>query len=392
MKYFWLPFFFIVVNTSVIAKPVQIATDLALTRKYQQTLNCLFQHIKTDYELKSIPALLNSSQLSQLNIDALFTSLDNPQLALFLKSSDPIAINKLSWYSNKVIKVKTEDFKNAAKIGVIVDSSEYHQLAHQGYNITNEVNSTDELIQLFKANKIDALVGEENTIDIVLREDRPHKTFLKYNALGLFYSPEFFGKNQDLIQQLNQQIPNCNARITQLSEEDRKVLSHVSASIKSWMQNPIIIDAINAQNKKHHNISKGDIMIRDNKWRRERLETNRPLITQLLTNDCSHFLKEQKSASNGLYSEIFVMDNKGLNVGLSDETSDYWQGDEAKFIRTFHKGKGAIYLDHIRFDESSRSFLSQVSLSITDPNTDTLIGAITVGVNMEKALISSSND
>ena len=90
----------------------------------------------------------------------------------------------------------------------------------------------------------------------------------------------------------------------------------------------------------------------------------------------------------GLYSEIFVMDNKGLNAGQSDKTSDYWQGDEAKFQKTFEKGKDALFIDTIEYDESSGKFQVQINLTINDLTSGTPAGALTVGVDLEKALTS----
>ena len=41
------------------------------------------------------------------------------------------------------------------------------------------------------------------------------------------------------------------------------------------------------------------------------------------------------------------MDAMGLNVAASDVTSDYWQGDEAKFKKTYAVGSGAIFIDEL---------------------------------------------
>ncbi|MGO7624082.1 hypothetical protein ACC687_38970, partial [Rhizobium ruizarguesonis] len=50
-----------------------------------------------------------------------------------------------------------------------------------------------------------------------------------------------------------------------------------------------------------------------------------------------------KEASGGKITEIFVMGAKGLNVGQSDTTSDYCQGDEANFQKSFGAGKDAVF-------------------------------------------------
>ena len=76
------------------------------------------------------------------------------------------------------------------------------------------------------------------------------------------------------------------------------------------------------------------------------------------------------------------MDGKGLNVGQSDVTSDYWQGDEDKWQKTFLAGAGAVHVSEVEFDESSQTYQSQFSMPIVDPATSTVIGAVTVGVDV----------
>ena len=77
------------------------------------------------------------------------------------------------------------------------------------------------------------------------------------------------------------------------------------------------------------------------------------------------------------------MDNRGLNVGQSDMTSDYWQGDEAKFKKSFGVGPGALFIDEIEKDVSTQTFQSQLSMPVVDGATGEVIGAITVGINVE---------
>lgn len=78
------------------------------------------------------------------------------------------------------------------------------------------------------------------------------------------------------------------------------------------------------------------------------------------------------------------MDAKGLNVGQSDVTSDYMQGDEDKWQKTYPVGPDAVFIDEVEFDDSSGQFQSQANATVTDPATGQAIGAITLGINVEK--------
>ena len=73
-----------------------------------------------------------------------------------------------------------------------------------------------------------------------------------------------------------------------------------------------------------------------------------------------------------------------MNVAISDRTSDYFQGDEAKWQETFLKGPDAVHVSELEFDESTQKVQTQVSLSVTDPETGEVIGAVTLGISLDK--------
>ena len=166
-------------------------------------------------------------------------------------------------------------------------------------------------------------------------------------------------------------------------EHDGAIRDLVESQIKGWVSDPVLVDAIKAQNSKHAGLSQADIDALDKKWRAETSASAKPMIDGLLGRDASQKLAERKNGGEGLFTEIFVMDNRGLNVAQSDATSDYWQGDEAKWKKTFLAGPGALFIDEVEFDESTQTFQAQASLSISDPDSGEAIGAITVGVNVE---------
>ena len=153
--------------------------------------------------------------------------------------------------------------------------------------------------------------------------------------------------------------------------------------IRVWAQDPAIVAAIKDQNKTTANLSQSDIDSMDKKWRAETKGGATPMIDEVLANDTSKFLKGVKEESQGTITEIFVMDQKGLNVGQSDVTSDFWQGDEGKWQKTYGAGPDGLLIDEVEFDDSSQTYQSQVSMTIVDPETNVAIGAVTVGVNVE---------
>lgn len=155
------------------------------------------------------------------------------------------------------------------------------------------------------------------------------------------------------------------------------------STVKQWVSDPAVVDAVKAQNAKHAGLSQADIDKMDKDWRAQTDAGSKPMIDAVLGNALSNYLRGKQDASQGLVTEVFVMDNRGLNVGQSDVTSDYWQGDEAKWQKTYSAGADAIFVDEVEMDESTQTFQSQVSMSVVDPATGEVIGAITVGINVD---------
>ena len=107
-------------------------------------------------------------------------------------------------------------------------------------------------------------------------------------------------------------------------------------------------------------------------------------MKKLLANDCSALLKDFQK-KEPVFTEVFVMDKNGALVGATNKTSDYWQGDEDKFIKTYGVGgAGATFIGKIKFDESSGSYASQINVPVVDPDTGNVIGAITGGLDISR--------
>jgi hypothetical protein len=158
---------------------------------------------------------------------------------------------------------------------------------------------------------------------------------------------------------------------------------YLDERVRPFLNDPLIISSIREQNAAHASLTQAEIDTLDLQWRAEARAGGGPLIDASMGRDISRFLIERQAASEGLIAELFIMDDKGLNVGQSEPTSDYWQGDEAKWQKTFLVGPEAVFIDDIDFDDSSGMFLTQVNASIADPDTGEVIGAVTVGVNIE---------
>jgi len=152
-------------------------------------------------------------------------------------------------------------------------------------------------------------------------------------------------------------------------------------STRAWLGEPIVGFSVKAQNLRRGALEQSDILALDEEWRAERESGSKPLIAATLTSPLSIYLIRKQAEARGLFTEIFVMDKNGLNVGQSAITSDYWQGDEAKFQKTFDVGPDAVFIDEPEWDDDSRIWRAQLNLTLTNDDKEP-IGAATVEVNL----------
>lgn len=162
--------------------------------------------------------------------------------------------------------------------------------------------------------------------------------------------------------------------------------AYAESQLASWLENEQLINAIKAQNSAHAGLGQEQIDQLDQDWRAQRKADAKPLIDTVLGQPVSVWLREQQAGTANFVTEVFAMDNLGLNVAQSSETSDYWQGDEAKWQQTFGNGSGDMHISEVEYDDSTGSYQSQVSMAVKDPATGELIGAITFGINVQSLL------
>lgn len=153
--------------------------------------------------------------------------------------------------------------------------------------------------------------------------------------------------------------------------------------VREWLANPVVALSINSQNELRKGMSQDEIDAADTQWRAEREADDQPLVAAILTNPLSSYLTQIQARSGGLFAEIFVTDAVGLNVGQSSITSDFWQGDEAKFQNTFPKGPDAVFIDEAEYNEGSDSWRSQLNLTMSNADRQP-IGAVTIEVNLNE--------
>ncbi|MGA8259497.1 MAG: PDC sensor domain-containing protein [Arenicellales bacterium] len=172
-------------------------------------------------------------------------------------------------------------------------------------------------------------------------------------------------------------IGGVSAQQKQVDRE--KVLERLQDKLRTVRHmsfHPVIVRAVRTQN--NEKLTLDVIKQRDEQW--QSTKTENALQREILHSEASQVLKTFVQG-NPDFNEAFATDDQGANVAMYPTTSDYWQGDEDKWIKSFNNGNGKLYIGKVQLDESTNTVAVQVSVPILDQGKT--IGVLVIGVTQK---------
>jgi len=145
--------------------------------------------------------------------------------------------------------------------------------------------------------------------------------------------------------------------------------------VRAISGDPAVMAALRAKNASGESFQ--DIRRKDAEWSQN---PQAPLRKELAGNACAGRLREL-TKNDPTVVEVILMDRNGANVCVSRETSDYWQGDEEKFQKTYQEGRD-IFLGEAAFDQSAGVYALQLNALVRDG--DAKAGALTLSLRVKR--------
>lgn len=172
-------------------------------------------------------------------------------------------------------------------------------------------------------------------------------------------------------------LANLTKLIDQSTVASPEMKTFAKEKLMPICTNPVFVKTVTEQNAKGLTLDK--IKLADDAW--QKAEDELPIQKELMTNACAEEIR-RIAKELGVVTETFVMDKLGANVGQNALTSDYWQGDEDKWINSFNAGKGGVDIGQPKLDKSSNKVDQKISLPVIDA-TGNVIGAVCFGVSLK---------
>ena len=157
----------------------------------------------------------------------------------------------------------------------------------------------------------------------------------------------------------------------------KTLIDFAQTTLVEFAKDPAIVQAVEAQNARGVLLER--IKEMDRSWIATKIIDG--FMWDLMRSRCSYLLMNFQ-LQHKFIAEAFVMDNKGALVGLTNKTSDYWQGDGAKFVESYKGGEGAIHYGDVEYDDSINEIVIQVSVPVMRGSR--AIGAITFGISLDR--------
>jgi hypothetical protein len=157
-----------------------------------------------------------------------------------------------------------------------------------------------------------------------------------------------------------------------------------TAIVEQWASDPLVVQAVRDANATLRTM--GEIELIDTRW--QATTGVDEFIGNVIGHPAAERLRELR-VSNPELQEAFVTDRLGANVASTNKTSDFYQGDEAKFQEAYNDGVGAVHIGTISRDESIQSFSIPIGVPVMDDGR--AIGVLVVTVNAEKLKLSMSS-
>lgn len=134
---------------------------------------------------------------------------------------------------------------------------------------------------------------------------------------------------------------------------------------------PLLITSVNNYNTSPPNPQKLDRI-----W--PELRESDSILNNIIFNPSAESMRNW-IARISIQGEGLLIGHNGGLVASTEKTTDFWQGDEAQYLRAIHLPLGEVYIQSEMLDESTHLMLIKVSAPIYNPRSRHAIGVLVIG-------------
>lgn len=368
--------------------PYQVVVDGELSGSSVTVLQCIFSRMHQPYQIQLTSLSRARQNVSRRIADGFFSSAPDTQVDGYAQLSAPLLMEKWYWYALEPQILNKPIWERDLRIGSVLGSNSMTWLEARGITVAQKVPRLEQLIELLQRGRIDLFLADGNVMRSALSQQPKQpdlqQRFVRYSPLGVYFSHDFLQQHPDFLNAFNRQVEHCAPRGSTLTDAEAHYLRQLTAQhLRRWAYHDELLNALRQAATRNTSIER--IRELDRQWQRERLLEEKPLIRRLLQAPASQLLANITRQHQPLFNEMFLSDQSGQLVAISEITSDYWQADEDDFQQAQRLAPGQVHIGNVEYDGSTQSFQSKVSAPIHDPEDGRLLGVLSLGINIETA-------
>lgn len=158
------------------------------------------------------------------------------------------------------------------------------------------------------------------------------------------------------------------------------IIQQSAMNLEVLALSPDIIELVEAANLKEQVLTDEDIKNLDEAWKENDVNINE-LASGIQNNALSDRLRYYlKSFPENI--EVFITSKKGLNVAMTNRTSDYLQSDESWWKYCYNNGDSTTYIADVEYDASTEAYAINIAVPIFDIDNKETIGILRSTVNV----------
>lgn len=372
--------------------PLQMAPDdgnRPITGTATATVRCVLDKMGVNADINLAPPRRGQLQLRRNQVDGVFSMDTTVPLEPAAWPSAPIALEK--WHF-----VSREPFHtiDAPLIGVVRGSNEANWLSQRNRYRTVRVSSHAQLLPLLTHERVDAILEDiqvfryraDNGDSASTTIDQLRTSFVRYAPLHLYASSALLERNPGFLNRFNRQIPQCTGSSTMLDDDESKRIRDQARKLFASLE-ASVAPAEAATRLPPYQAFRAMITA-DQLWKANMPRNTPVLAKRLAGRRHSRLLEQWQEPRATLVNEAFITDWQGAIAAASQPTSDFWQGDEAKFRALLGTTPDTIVMEPLRYDASTRRFQVMVSRQVRNQHGQ-FAGVVVLGVDVEAALFRS---
>ena len=190
-------------------------TDQRLRGVAVEVVDCVLSRIGRPYEVQVLPWARAQKLVQNGEADGFFAASRNAEREAYGVQSAIIADQQWRWYlmAGNPSDPLAADFRDKATVGSFIGANMLDWLREKGYRVQASPPTTEALLKMLRAGRIDAILANNLVMEQLIREQglegRLRSVLQEDKPLGVYFSKTFLARNPGFLERFNEQVAAC---------------------------------------------------------------------------------------------------------------------------------------------------------------------------------------